>query len=61
MGVHEPADRFESLDQAIGVTTLIGREDGQWVVYLEVAFPGEEPFPLRVVDGRIWVRPPPAP
>lgn len=25
-------------EDAIGVTTLIGQENGQWVVYLEVAF-----------------------
>jgi hypothetical protein len=30
-----------SPDEPIGVTTLIGYEHGRWVVYLEVAFPGE--------------------
>jgi hypothetical protein len=31
-------DASASLGEMLGVTTLIGYERGQWVVYLEVAF-----------------------
>jgi hypothetical protein len=33
----EPFDP-SNLEDAISVTTLIGKESGQWVLYLEVAF-----------------------
>jgi hypothetical protein len=38
MDTPEPDDPWSIPDDALGVTTLIGRERGQWVVYLEVAF-----------------------
>ena len=38
MSDFEPPATPDIPDDAIGVTTLIGREGGQWVVYLEVAF-----------------------
>jgi len=37
MSEPEPLD-MSKLDDALGVTTLIGYERGRWVVYLEVAF-----------------------
>jgi hypothetical protein len=33
------SDQSDPQDEVIGVTTLIGCEQGRWVVYLEVAFP----------------------
>lgn len=37
MSEPEPLD-MAKLDDALGVTTLIGYERGRWVVYIEVAF-----------------------